>query len=196
MRIASRENVPGRVHVAAGVACTFNPEPGTDFPMVCVVTSEAAIAVLLHERNANLFYALDAPAVVLTRPSNPVAPPLAEPLASVSLTLLDQPARDVIDAIASLGVEDLAALRKAEREGKARKTVVHAIDEQIAQRAGDVASSQARDQAALVLNNDGDVVEQLLGSIADRAILAEALALEQASVNRANVVAKLQSMLG
>lgn len=202
MRIASRESVPGRVHSVAGKAYTFNPLPNTASPMVCDVEDPAAVAVFLHQRNANLFYAYDPPAVTITRPaqSGSVAdnpPKTPDPVApSVAVTLLDQAARHVIEALEPLSIDELSALKTAERAGKARKTVIEAIDEHIAARATDVARDEAKEQATLVLNNETDVVVQLLESISDTAILAEALAIERTGANRPAVLSKLQAALG
>lgn len=189
MRIASREKVAGRTHHAAGGDYTFNPEPGTELPMLCVVDDPAAQSVFLHERNANIFYAFDDVDVRLTRPTG-------APAATPSLAILDASADDVIAAVGKLELLDLAALRQAEQNGKTRKTVIAAIDKRITALEKPQANTVVAEQAALIVDNQTEAVLAILDQIKDPAILAEIAKQETAGQARAEVLEKIARAQG
>lgn len=186
MRIASREKAPGRTHRVAGKDWTFAPEK-TDGPNVCKVDDPAAQAVFLDPRNANLFYALDAPAP-LTRTRPAAAPPAPD------LSLLAQPVVAIRKALAAGDIDHgtLHALREAEAAGAARKTILADLDARL-NRQHD--TSEAGAQAALILDNDEAAVVEILTSIKDQAILQAAREHEQAHGRRATVLNRIEALL-
>lgn len=189
MRIASREPTPGRTHRVAGKDWTFQPEGG-DGPNVCKVDDPAAQAVFLDQRNANLFYALDAPApLTRARPATP-----AQPVDAPDVSLLAQPVVAIRKALAagSIDHDTLHALREAEAAGAARKTILADLDARL-NRQHD--TSEAGAQAALILDNEEAAVVQILTSIEDKAILEAAREHEQAHARRAAVLNRLEALL-
>src|SRR5690606_2092970 len=116
MLIASRETKSGRIHRVAGKNWTF-VAAGADGPPVCEVDDDAAVAVFLHQRNANLFYSLDNPPA-LTRVHGDDTDP--------ALAVLDQTVVAIRKALADGNYtrEQLEALHAAESTGSNRKSVL------------------------------------------------------------------------
>jgi hypothetical protein len=186
MLIASRETTPGRTHSVAGKNWTFNQTvPGG--PMVCDVPDEAAQAVFLDLRNANLFYALDPNVAPLTRAAGPV--PTTPLPTDVDLTILDQAVPKIAALLPDLNDAQLTAIEAAEVAGKTRKGLIAAIEDERARRAGPVSNLAAG--AALLIDNDLPVLLQLLDKVTDAALRAEVLRQEQQNQARPEVIAAL-----
>jgi hypothetical protein len=142
MRIASRERAPERTHNVAGKEWTFKLDKAG--LLVCEVDDEAAAAVFLDERNANLFYAPDEVAAP-TRPgrggqkrgdkgekagSNPPPPPPSDHAEAARLILANEAdvVLGILDQVNDAAV--LAELKKqeAERAEGPRAPIVAKLD--------------------------------------------------------------------
>lgn len=196
MLIATYEKQPGRTHNVAGTDYTFNPAPGSTEPMVCEVDDPAAVAVFLHPRNANVFYALDAPAK-LTRAAVAATGGAAS---AADLSLLDQPVRAIREVLPNIDDQaQLNALLAAEQAGQARKTVIADIAHRIdalngAAIEGGEAISEAKAQAGLILDNEAPVILSILESVTEPAIVVAMLDLEKAGQARPAVLDRLAQL--
>ncbi len=130
MKIISHERAETRAHNAAGKDWAFAlDDTGT---LACDVDDDAALAVFLHPRNANLFRA-DEPPAPLTRPAaappeaaKPVkgkgkaaAPPEAESAAAASAKLiLDNDEATVLNLIEQ--IKDAAVLAELNKQEQGR----------------------------------------------------------------------------
>lgn len=196
MKVASRERAPGRTHEVAGRSYTFNAEPGTEGPNVCEVADPAALAIFLHDRNKNLFYAAEPVTTTLTRaPSGGMteAEKAAAARAEELATVASKNANDVIEAIADFGADDLAALAAIESANGSRKTVLAAIEKRLKMLDG---ASEAETQARLILGNDEKTVLDILSSITDGAIIQAAAEIEGAEGQRKAVIDAIKTKLG
>lgn len=124
-----------RTKQVAGEACTFALDK--QGRLVCDVQTDAAIAVLLHQRNSNLFYAIDAPAP-LTRgmqdapppPASkavPPPPPGASPHAETAKSILDNNVETVLGLLQAITDPELRGellAQESAREGGGRKTII------------------------------------------------------------------------
>lgn len=200
MLIATYEKQPGRTHNVAGTDYTFNPAPGSTEPMVCEVDDPAALAVLLHPRNANLFYSLDAPATLTRAAVAATSGATSAADLSFDLSLLDQSVRAIREVLPNIDDQaQLNALLAAEQAGQARKTVIADIAHRMdavngAAIEGGEAISEAKAQAGLILDNEPPVILSILESVTEPAIVAAMLELEQAGQARSAVLDRLTQL--